>query len=136
MKDGPIHQEDKCSKFQEIGFSCRGLLHDGTLASAEPVGILELKSTITGLSDLRAVMARNTRSDDLHTTYDPEADICDRKQNGYFDGADVRDDFCWTKTATGSCVVQDQAPQQWWSIRSALQPDWWCNSSTKHYASA
>ena len=40
------------------------------------------------------------------------------------------------KTATGSCVVQDQALQQWWSIRSALQRDWWCNSSTKHYASA
>ena len=29
----------------------------------------------------------------------------------------------WPKTATGSCVVQDQAPQQWWSVRSALQPD-------------
>ena len=29
----------------------------------------------------------------------------------------------WPETATGSCVVQDQAPQQWWSIRSALQPD-------------
>ena len=36
----------------------------------------------------------------------------------------------WPKTATGSCVVQDQAPQQWWSIRSALQPDRWCNSGT------
>ena len=34
----------------------------------------------------------------------------------------------WLKTATGSCVVQDQALQQWWSIRSALQPDRWCNS--------
>ena len=34
------------------------------------------------------------------------------------------------KTATGSCVVQDQAIQQWWSIRSALQPDRWCNSGT------
>ena len=38
--------------------------------------------------------------------------------------------FRWPKTATGSCVVQDQAPQQCWSIRSALQPDWWCNSGT------
>ena len=36
----------------------------------------------------------------------------------------------WPKTATGSCVVQNQAPQQWWSIRSALQPDRWCNSGT------
>ena len=26
---------------------------------------------------------------------------------------------CWPKTATGSCVVQDQALPQWWSIRSA-----------------
>ena len=34
------------------------------------------------------------------------------------------------KTATGSCVVQDQAPQQWWSIRSVLQNDRWCNSGT------
>ena len=34
------------------------------------------------------------------------------------------------KTATGSCVVQDQAPQQWWLIRSALQPDRRCNSGT------
>ena len=38
----------------------------------------------------------------------------------------------WPKTATGSCVVQDQAPQQWWSFRSALQPDWWCNSGTSN----
>ena len=37
----------------------------------------------------------------------------------------------WPKTATGSCVVQDQAPQQW-SIRSALQPDRWCNSGTSN----
>ena len=27
------------------------------------------------------------------------------------------------KAATGSFAVQDQAPQQCWSIRSALQPD-------------
>ena len=33
---------------------------------------------------------------------------------------------------TGGCVVQDQAPQQWWSIRSALQPDRWCNSRTNN----
>ena len=33
---------------------------------------------------------------------------------------------------TGSCVVQDQALQQWWSIRSALQPDRW----HEHYVSA
>ena len=26
--------------------------------------------------------------------------------------------------------MQDQAPQQWWSIRSDLQPDRWCNSGT------
>ena len=32
------------------------------------------------------------------------------------------------KEATESCLVQDQAPQQSWSIRSALQPDRWCNS--------
>ena len=36
----------------------------------------------------------------------------------------------WPKTATGSCVVQDQALQQWWSIRSALQHYRWCNSGT------
>ena len=36
----------------------------------------------------------------------------------------------WPKTANGSCVVQDQALQQWWSIRSALQPERWCNSGT------
>ena len=36
----------------------------------------------------------------------------------------------WPKTATGSCVVQDQAPQQQWSIRSAWQPDRLCNSGT------
>ena len=36
----------------------------------------------------------------------------------------------WPKTATGSCVVQDQAPQQWLSVRSALQPGRWCNSGT------
>ena len=34
----------------------------------------------------------------------------------------------WPKPATGGCVVQDQTPQQWWSIRSALQPDRLCNS--------
>ena len=38
----------------------------------------------------------------------------------------------WPKTAIGSCVVLDQAPQQWWSIRSALQPDRWCNSGTSN----
>ena len=37
-------------------------------------------------------------------------------------------DCRWPKTASGRCVVQDQAPQQWWSIRSALQPDRWCSS--------
>ena len=26
------------------------------------------------------------------------------------------------------CMCEHQAPQQWWSIRSALQPDWWWNS--------
>ena len=31
--------------------------------------------------------------------------------------------YHWPTTATESCVVQHQAPQQWWSIRSALQPD-------------
>ena len=30
-------------------------------------------------------------------------------------------------TATGSCMVQDQVRQQWWLIRSVLQPDRWCN---------
>ena len=35
-------------------------------------------------------------------------------------------------TATGSCMVQDQARQQWWSIQSALQPDRWCNSGTSN----
>ena len=39
-----------------------------------------------------------------------------------------KEELSLAKTATGSCVVEDQAPQQWWSIRSALQPDRWCNS--------
>ena len=39
---------------------------------------------------------------------------------------------CWPKIATGSCVVQDQAPQQCWSIWSALHPDRWCNYGTSN----
>ena len=118
MKDGPIHQEDKCGKCQEIGFSCRGLLHDGALASAIPVGILELETTITGLSDLRAFMARNTRSDDLHTTYDSEEDICDRKQNGYFDGADVRDDYDYKD------VNRKSRKMKWRKVKKGPQQSW------------
>ena len=44
-------------------------------------------------------------------------------------GCEEKDRLSLAKIATVRCVMQDHAPR-WWSIRSTLQAERWCNSGT------